>query len=790
MRERIAKLRDHIGQLNDAGVRRTTFYGLVADSLRLTVGEPRPIRRAKAFAHLLDRVDQVVLPHELLAGSILGMWPVAEGLPPYEARRREAIEVLDRFLRDKRETGRQTGGRRWGSMMLRDHYDANVSFADLQRLIAEMAGRYAGADITHREIGVLLEGHFQFDYGEETRRLFRELPWAAANHLDLNYGRVVRRGLSGIHAEILERLSAAGDRERRTFYESARIAVEAAIRFIERYAQTLLDWREMPGVDAARAAELAEMAAICRAVAARPPETFREALQLTWLTHVIANIGGGSALSFARFDQYLYPFYARDVLTAEDARELLSCLWLKVNEPHMRTVQSLCLAGVRPDGGYGANELTRLCLEVCREVAQPYPNVSVRVCSATPAWLWDEIAATMQAGIGHPMLLNDDVWVPNFERLGFPPEAARDYYNMGCVEMMIMGQTAEWRGPGGVDLPGVLELVFRNGETNLAGDTGPQTGTLDSLRTFEQFLDACIAQIRHRVRQNRAAAERQDAWNRGTRYDPFASALLDDCLERGLDLYQGGSRFPPIRPMVARGIATIADSLVAIKRLVFDERRLTLAELWDVLEADFEGHETLRVELERRLPAFGNDEAEVDAIAARVLAAYTDAVHALNDGSLPGVFVTGMFSYTSHISIGEVTAATANGRRRGEAVSNGIGASQGKDVRGPTATINSVTALDHARITGACAFNLKLTPSLVRREEGADALKGLLKTYVAQGGCQIQVTVVDQQDLRDAQERPERHRDLIVRVAGYSEYFNNLDRQLQDEIIARTAHAV
>ncbi|MCX7015914.1 MAG: pyruvate formate lyase [Candidatus Sumerlaeota bacterium] len=792
MNERIEKLQQHIHGLNDAGVRRSALYGLVAESLQETVGEPRPLRRAKAFAHLLDHVAQAVLPHERLAGSIVGMWPVAEGLPPYEGRRIEAIETIEQYRRRKRETGQAHGGRRWGSLMLRDHYDASIAFQDLQRLIAEMDERYAGArDVDHREIGLLLEEHFQFNFREE-KRLMRELPWAAANHCDLNYGKSARRGLGAIRREILTRLGEARDEETRVFYDSTRIAVEAAIRFIRRYADTLLRERKSAGVDAARAAELSEMADVCGRVAEGPPESFREAIQLVWLVHVIANVGDGAALSFARFDQYMHPFYARDLargaITRDEAKELLSCLWLKVNEPHMRTVQSLCLAGTRPDGSYGANELTRLCLEVCRELHEPYPNLSVRVSRATPEWLWDEIVETIRSGGGHPMLLNDETWIPSFQRLGLPVEAARDYYNMGCVEMMIQGQTGHWAGAGAIPLAPILEQTFRDAERAGGGDGAAAISPLDSFDTFEQFLDAYIAQIQDAARRNLESVREQERRGDSHRLDPFGSALIDDCLERGLDMYQGGSRFPPIRPVSSSGIATVADSLAAIKKLVFDEKRLRLSELWEILKNDFQGHEALRTEIERRMPCFGNDDPEVDSIAQRVFAAYTDAVHGCNDGSVAGPFVTVMFSYTGHVSQGEGVLATANGRRKGETVSNGIGPSPGKDSRGPTALIHSVTSLGHHRMSGACAFNMRLSPGLVPGKTGGANLKALLKTYIEKGGCQTQLTFVDRETLLEAQEHPDRHRNLIVRVAGYSEYFRNLDRKLQDEIIARTEY--
>ena len=795
MQDRIRRLRDHIQALSDAGVRRTPYFARVAESLRQTAGEPIPIRRAKAIAHLLDDVEPVIHPHELIVGSILGRWPLAEGLPSPGERKAEAIACLERYREAKRTGERGSGyvkSRRW-ALMARDHYDANIAFDGLQRLIADMQARFAAAaDLSDAEIARELERLCVFDYGEETRRAMRELPWHVANHVDLNYGKVARRGLRDIYGEILQRLGEAGDDETRFFYESSRIAVDAALRFIERYASALD--AESEAADAERVAELREMAAICRNNATRPPATFREALQLVWMVHLIHNVAGGAAMSFARFDQYMYPFYQRDMergtLTRDEAKALLSCMWLKVNEPKMRTVQSLCLAGMRPDGEYGANELTSLCLEVTAEVAQPYPNVSIRVGRQTPERLWDEIVETLKRGVGHPMLLNDDTWVPNYERDGYPPEAARDYYNMGCVEMMIMGQSGHWMGAGSVPMASILELVFRNGGETMGGDTGIETGSLDSFETFDHFLDAYTAQIEHRVAQARESARRQDEHVRGRLYDPFASAFIDGCLERGRDMYQGGARLAPIRPVGATGVGTAADSLAVIKRLVFDEKRLTLAELRSILDADWAGHEELRVECERSMPCFGNGDPEADAIAQRIFAAYTDAVHRLNDGSAPGVFVTNMFSYTGHIHAGEFTAATANGRRRGESISNGIGPTQGKDTEGPTRLINSVTGLDHRRITGACAFNLKLNATVVKGPEGTEALKGLLKTYVERGGCQIQVNFVDPETLCDAQAHPERHRGLVVRVAGYSEYFNNLDRRLQDEVIRRTAHGV
>ena len=782
MRERSERLRELIHEHDDAGARRTTFYPITAESLKQTEGEPRPIRRAKAFAHMLGTVELVVHPYELLAGSILGMWPLEPGLPSLDERRRQAIEAIERLRADKRRGGERASAHRWGSMMARDHYDANITFRDLQTLIAEMNERFADADdLSPAEIGRALEDRFQFDYGEETRRLFRELPWDVAHHLHLNYARPLRLGLGRIRDDIARRLAAAADPEKRTFYQSALIAAEALVRFVGRYAERLREEVAKPQAEPGRAAELREMAAVCGRVAEDAPQTFREALQLLWLVHIAANIGGGSALSFARFDQYMFPFYQRDIeagrLTRDDARALLESMWLKVNGSHMRTVQSIALGGVKPDGTDGLNDLSLLCLEVCAECLEPYPNTCMRVHAGTPDEVYDRIVETMKRGIGHPCLFNDDVMVPNLVKAGYSVEDARDYFPMGCVEIMIQGRQPRWTGVGGVTFPVLLDRMLREAD-------------LDAFATFEAFLDAFCERIREHIAAfGDNAARIDERWREVC--DPFASVLVDDCVERGLDIFHGGARCAPVRSVGTQGVGTAIDSLAAIRKHVFEDRRLSLADMRDLVCDDFAGREALRCQLDRRTPCFGNDIPDVDEIARRIVTAYADAVLDLNR-THPGVghFQTVMFSYTGHVSQGEWLAATPNGRRRGETLSDALGPSQGKDTTGPTALINSVLKLDHRNITAGCAFNLKLTPTMARGAEGHEAMKNLLKTYVQGGGLQIQVNFVGQETLLDAQAHPEKHRNLIVRVAGYSERFTSLDRALQDEIISRTSHGV
>jgi formate C-acetyltransferase len=312
---------------------------------------------------------------------------------------------------------------------------------------------------------------------------------------------------------------------------------------------------------------------------------------------------------------------------------------------------------------------------------------------------------------------------------------------------------------------------------------------MEELESFDDFLEAFFEQIRHRVRQCRRNAEQDNANWEGRLYDPFASCMVHDCLETGRDIFQGGARYGRRRAIGGYGLGTTADSLAAIRQFVYEERKLSLEELFQALQSNFEGYPELQRMLDTRTPRYGNDLEQVDELARRVFEVYADSVHALNDGSLPGKFCTSVFSYNHHVYGAETIIATPDGRGRAEPMSDAIGPSQGKDVKGPTNLVNSVTRLPHEKVTGAYALNVKFAPDLVRGQEGSAALKAIIKTYFARGGVQMQVNFVDTDELKDAQVHPERHANLVVRVAGYSEYFTCLDHELQCEIIKRTAHS-
>lgn len=787
--DRIAKMEKLTQDLNEAGIRKTELFLNVAESLRDTVGEPRELRRAKAFAHHLAKVGKPVYDHEQLIGSITGMCPVDPDVPGLDARREEAVRVLDAHFAAKRE-GQRRGGEAVGvsfdeqanareqrfALMARDHYEANIKFLDLQQLITEMNARYEGEPgVAPGEVGKVLETYFNYDYGEETRRLMRELPWNVANHTCLDYPRLVRLGYEGIREQV--RAAKAQHPEREVFYDAMLISLDAASRYIHDYAQAI---RQAAGrADCQeRRAELMEMARICDKIADQRPESFTEAMELVWMTHLIGNVDGGSAMSLGRFDQYMRPFFDRDyasgALTLDRARELISALWLKLNEPKMRTVQSCCLGGVTPQGEDGASLLTQLCLEVTALLKLPYPNVSVRIdTGVSPAWIYGECIRTIQAGAGMPMILNDQLWVNNFVDIGLSLEDARDYYNMGCVEMQIQSKQPNWVGGGGVDLP---QLVLDEIERKQDGPLG----------SFDAFLDDIVEGI-HATLRDREARIRQRIEEMKTSCDPFASALVEGCIESGKDFFAGGTALGQFVSFGCSGLGTATDSLCAIRKHVFEEKTLTLRQLNEALTANYEGHEQVRALLQNRL-SYGNDEDAADLIAKRLFDTAMADIKAYNQQDCRERFISSLFSYNGHISGGESLGATPDGRRAGDPISDCLSPVQGRDVNGPTATLNSLLKLDMKGITGAHAMNLKINGSLLKDKMGTDALQALVKAYLGDLGPQLQINYVDANDLLAAQKEPDKYKNLVVRIAGYCEYFVNLDRKLQGEIISRTMH--
>ena len=796
-----------VNTLNNAGVRYTTMYDMIGQSLKSTVGEHNEIRRAKVNDYLYQHIPLVVHPYEKLIGSQLGMYPVDEHLPDYDERKKMARAHLLEY-RQKRIDGEANayGGDigelpRAGSklpirfaLISRDNYEANIPYDELQRLIHEMQDEFKDDEyLVAPEISREIEQMFCYYY-EEGYKYMNEMTYEVGNHLGVDHGRLLQRGFGSLKAQAEQGLAdakAIGDSDKERYYTAAIIVADAAIAFIRRYA----DFTEAEAgrcEDEARAAQLREAAAIMRKIAAGKPESFKEAMQLLWLEFIMLNIPGGNAESLTLFDQYMYPFYKHDIdngiITREEAKEYISDLWIKVNEPKMRTVISMTLGGTTPDGKPGENELTSLCLEVLRDIRTPFPNTGVRVRHDTPEWVYDDIVKTLECGVGQPMIINDDHWIPAFTGLGYALEDAREYFNQGCVEMMMQGMQPTWRYISNVNFATAIELVFSNGKAATDGSTGIQTGELETLDTFEKFLDAACKQTSYQISYpiehnlDASIAHLEKLW------DPFCSLLMRDPLDRGADMYHFGTRYTAGWVVGGSALGTATDSLSAVKKFVYDEKIISLAELRDVLANNFAGREDLRIMLERTTPSFGNDIDEVDEMAKALIDAFYAPVAAANEKykDTPWRFITSHFSYTSQVYYGELVGAMPNGRLARTNISDNAGPSQGKDIGGPTKLVNSMLKKGYEKVTGAYAFNMKFTPSVMKTNNGRAAMKNIIKRYFAGNGPQIQVNYVDSKTLREAQKDPKKYEGLIVRVAGFCEYFANLDRELQNEIIDRT----
>ncbi len=797
MNKRIENLKTYIQDLNQ-GVREKNLYEYVGESLKQTEGEPVQIRRAKAFQNVMERTPQLVFPYELITGTMLGQCPLKKDVLSKEDQKKKAIETMEAYLDEKKrniavdeivydeehiksfEESFQSKKSRW-SLMARVYQDSSVPYDDLQDLIAQMKEIYEPQGLEAYEVGRELERAFKIEYEGDNKKRFDDLPYFIGNHISLNYERIIKVGLAATRDRIQNLLDACEDEKKKEYYQAALITANATIAFIHRYADTVRSLSEDTLITQVRSKELKRMADILDTIAENKASNFYEATQLMWMLHIIANIQGGSALSLARIDQYLYPFYKKDLekgeITEEFAKDLLSCVWLKVNEPRMRTVESATLGGIDREGNDAANDLTRICLQVAADVKVPYPNIGLRINKKNPDWLYDESILTTASGAGQPMLLNDEIWIESLKKLGFSQEDANDYYNMGCVELEVPGKQPSYGVCEAIAFSVLIEEVMRKYKEGIY-----------QIDTYEDYFEAYKKELDLAIEADYEEAVGKRNMMKDRCYDPYSSMLIDGCLESGTDMLQGGSELPTEWSVYAYGIGTAADSLYAVKKVVFEDKAMTLDHLNDVLDANFEGYEA-----ERRLLAdcgehYGNDQSDVDEVANQVLDHFTKQVDSLNHRGMGDVFVSTLFGYFFHIYHGEIAKATPNGRKKGEPFSDSMGPSQGKDVNGPTRLLNSVLALDSGKITGAFALSFKMNSSFFSDETGRKAMKDLLKTYIEAGGPQIQVYTTNAEDLKDAMVNPDKHRDLIVRVGGYCEFFVDLDRTLQKEILSRTIY--
>ena len=629
----------------------------------------------------------------------------------------------------------------------------------------------------------------------------------AAGHTAMD-GKMYREGLLDVKARIEKRISEldyiydpeATDKQQEL--EAMAISCDAAILFAERHAE-LAEQMASKEQNPQRKKELEKIADVCRWVPAHAPRDLWEAIQMYWFVHLgtVTELNGWDSMNPGHIDQHLWPFYqkglAEGTLTRDQAKELISCLWIKFNnQPAPPKVgvtalesgtyndfTNINIGGVDRDGHSAANELSYMILEIQEELHELQPGLSIHIAENTPDEFLLAGIRVIRQGHGYPSIFNPDTYVKEMVRAGKTVEDAREGGCSGCIEVGAFGKEA-YLLTGYLNTPKILEITLNNGiDPETGKHLGLATGDPRTFKTFEDLYEAWHKQMVYFV--NLKLSVNNYIERMFSLYAPatFLSLYIDDCIENGKDYYSGGARYNTTY-IQCTGLGTITDCFTTLKKHVFEDHRYTMDEILEACSKNWDGEEKMRQYIRNRTPFFGNDDEYADSIAVRV---YDDLVKAIEGrpNTRGGKTQLNMLSTTCHNYFGSVCGATPNGRFAHFAISDGTSPAHGSDSHGPTAVIKSLGKLDQTK-SGGTLLNVRFVPALLKREEDQKKLASLIRTYFKFGGHHIQFNIVDTATLHDAQQHPDEYRDLLVRVAGYSDYFNDMTEQLQNEIIART----
>lgn len=630
----------------------------------------------------------------------------------------------------------------------------------------------------------------------------------APGHTALD-GKIYRKGMLDFKKEIAANLAsldflndpdATGKSEE---WKAMMIACDAVILFAERHA-TLADEMAAAESDPKRVAELEKIAEVCRRVPAHAPRNFWEAIQMYWFVHLgtITELNGWDAMNPGHFDQHLTPFYSRETaagtLTRDEAKELLSCFWIKVNNhpapPKVgitaresgtyNDFTNINIGGVKSDGSDGTSEVSYIMLEVIGELHMLQPGSSVHISAKTPDEFLHASARVIRQGHGYPSVFNADIYIAELLRQGKSLPDAREGGCSGCIEVGAFGKEA-YLLTGYLNVPKILEVTLNNGVDPVTGKVaGIVTGDPGSFKSFQALYDAFLMQLRFVVDQKMRVSNYIDSMFAGNAPAPFLSVVIDDCIARGKDYYDGGPRYNTSYIQCC-GLGTVADSLSALKKHVFEKKTCGMDRILAALSDNFSGEEVLRQTIINRTPFFGNDDDEADDLAVKVYNDLFNTIDGKPNIKPGGKYHLNMLSTTCHVYFGKVTGATPNGRLAGKSISDGTSPSHGADVHGPSSVVKSLARLDQVK-SGGTLLNLRFLPGLMRNEENIHKLGQLIRSYFTLGGHHVQFNIVDTATLLAAQACPEDYKDLLVRMAGYSDYFNDMNADLQQEIIERT----
>ena len=802
---------------------------LITESYRRTEGEPIIIRRAKAFAHILENLPIVIRDQELIVGSTTIAPRGCQTYPEFsyewledefdtvETRSADPFYISEQTKQELKAANAYWKGKTTSELA--------TSYMEPQTLLAMEHNMFTPGNYFYNGVG----------------------------HVTVKYGEVLEIGFSGIRAKAeaeLAKLSLAdGDYQKRSrFLEAVMISCDAAVTYARRYAKLALEEAEKC-TDPVRKMELLVIAQNCANVPEKGANGFYEACQSFWFVQQLLQIeSSGHSISPGRFDQYMYPYYKKDLdsgkITRAQAQELMDCIWVKLNDLNKcrdaasaegfagySLFQNLIAGGQNAEGIDVTNDLSFMSIQASMHVFLPQPSLSVRVWNGTPHEFLIKAAELTRTGIGLPAYYNDEVIIPSLVSRGLTLEDARDYNIIGCVEPQKAGKTEGWHDAAFFNMCRPLELVFSNGKDKGA-QVGPETGDVEKMETFEEFFHAYEIQMDYAIKLLVNADNAIDMAHAERCPLPFLSSMVDDCMARGKSVQEGGAVYNFTGPQ-GFGIANMADSLYAVKQLVFDEKKVTMKELKQALmlnygkglaqedlaamasdtvsamrssgesvgeaeiaavlktihalsesgEVKANGERILK--LIEEVPKFGNDIPEVDAFARKVAYTYTKPL--LNyRNPRGGMFQAGLYPVSANVPLGAQTGATPDGRLAHTPVADGVSPSAGKDVNGPTAAANSVARLDHYIASNGTLFNQKFHPSALSGRRGLENFAGLIRSYFDQKGSHMQFNVVSRETLLDAQKHPEQYKHLVVRVAGYSALFTTLSKSLQDDIIRRT----
>ena len=802
---------------------------LITESYKETEGEPIITRRAKAFAHILHNIPIIIRDNELIVGSSTIAPRGCQTFPEFSYEWLEAeLDTVATRTADPFEIAEET--------------KAELKEADKYwkgKTTSELATSYMAQEaIKAIEHNIFTPGNYFYN---------------GVGHVTVKYWEVLETGFEGIMEKAQKELDGCsvgdGNYARKShFLEAVILSCKAVIDYAGRYAKLAQEMAAQTS-DPIRKQELFVIAENCSRVPAKGAQNFYEACQSFWFVQQLLQMeSSGHSISPGRFDQYMYPYYKKDMeagtITREFAQELMDCIWVKLNDLNKcrdaasaegfagySLFQNLIAGGQNKEGEDVTNDLSIMCIQASMHVHLPAPSLSVRVWNGSPHEFLIKAAELTRTGIGLPAYYNDEVIIPALQNRGLSLEDAREYNIIGCVEPQKAGKTEGWHDAAFFNMCRPLELVFSNG-MDKGEMVGIPTGDVTQMKTFDEFFDAYKKQMEYCISLLVNADNAIDVAHAERCPLPFLSCMIDDCLKEGKSVQEGGAVYNFTGPQ-GFGIANMADGLFAIRKLVYEDKKVSMKELkealaWNYdkgLDAQSAGDMTEMImkamqkagrnvdastaegllktfmgmkpgeqktqrfkeihDMIDEVPKFGNDIPEVDYFAREVAYTYSKPLQKYNNPR-GGKFQAGLYPVSANVPLGGQTGATPDGRYAHTPVADGVSPSAGKDVKGPTAAATSVSRLDHFIVSNGTLFNQKFHPSALSGREGLEKFVALIRGYFDQKGMHMQFNVVDRQTLLDAQEHPEKYKHLVVRVAGYSALFTTLSRSLQDDIIRRT----